>query len=99
MGCSLISIVEIFYFLIRSGINFLKPKYKVNPGDERKMDVRCIEESSQNTNSLEIIFMINNLKEKVEKLNTKFDIVTTQLRNVDQRLENVEKFILIFDDD
>ena len=86
MGGSLISVVEIFYFLVKSIINFFKPKSNVRQNVknviQRNIDVSCIDENP----------LINDLKGRVEKLSKKMDNLSGQLRNVNLRLEYVENF-------
>ena len=85
MGGSLISVVEIFYFLVKSIINFFKPKSSVRQNViQRNIDVSCIDENP----------LINDLKGHVEKMSKKIDNLSGQLRNVNLRLEFVENFNL-----
>mgnify|MGYP003406654927 FL=1 len=90
MGCSLISIVEILYFIVQSIINLLFKRRKVETINLQRdrNDLHSIV-SAMNEEMRSGFKKLNDLEENIKKINQKYDAMH---RATNHRLENLERF-------
>lgn len=95
MGCSLISVVEIFYFIIQSIINMLFKRRKVATINiQRDQNELFSLVSAMNEEMRSGFKKLNDLEENILKFNKKFDALQ---QATNQRLEKLERFNNFFE--
>lgn len=91
IGCSVISIVEVFYLILNLLFNLLHQRHKVVP-------IIQVEEEKQNhvkRDDNEIMKYNKELQEKVSILNQRFENLQ---KSMNQRVERLERFNLFLEE-